>query len=253
MAESTRIFWFSGTGNSLYAAKQLAMEFENAQLVQITNEAPSGIVGGKGEKIGFVFPLYYINIPRAVRAFVEKLEIKPDTYIFIIETMGAIGYGSIATMKNALKAKGHKLSYSRGLRMPANNVLLYNPAEPSKHETMSEKINAKIKSFAADIKTETQSIKSLPFSMKTLYKNIQALDSKFTVGEKCIGCEICEKLCPVRNIKMENDKPKWLHRCEHCVACISWCPTQAIEYGNKTQARRRYRNPKIKVEELIRK
>ena len=237
---STRIYWFSGTGNSLYAAKGLAKELGDAQLVQITNEPPTGIVGGKGKKIGFVFPSYCLNLPRAVRAFVEKLEIRPDTYIFTIVTMGAIGHGSIAAMNNALKAKSHRLNYGRGLRMPSNYVLLYNPAEPSNADKMKEKTDARIRAFAADIKAETQSVKSLPFIMQSMYKNIPSLDAKFTAENKCTGCALCEKICPVKNIKMENGKPKWLHHCEHCVACISWCSANAIEYGNKTQSRRRY-------------
>ena len=252
MGENSRIYWFSGTGNSLYAAKGLAAELGNTQLVQITDASPSGIVGGKGEKIGVVFPSYCLNLPRVVRTFVEKLEIKPDTYIFAIVTMGGPGHGSIAAMKKALKAKGHSLDYGRGLRMPSNYVMLYNPAEPSKADKMKGKVDTQIRTFATDITAGKQSVKSIPFSMQTLYKNTASLDTKFTAGNNCTGCALCEKICPVKNIGMENGKPKWLHRCEHCVACISWCPAKAIEYGNKTQSRRRYRNPHIDVNELLR-
>ena len=252
MSENSRIYWFSGTGNSLYAAKGLTKELGGAQLEQITDKPPSGIVGGKGEKIGFVFPSYCLNLPRAVRAFVEQLEIKPDTYIFTVVTMGGPGHGSIASLNKALKAKGHRLNYGRGLRMPSNYVMLYNPAESSKADKMKAKVDARICTLAADIKSEMQSVKSLPFIMQTLYKNIPSLDVKFSAGDSCTGCAMCKKLCPVKNIEMKDSKPKWLHHCEHCVACISWCPTRAIEYGNKTQSRRRYQNPHIKAEELFR-
>ena len=93
--KNSRIHWFSGTGNSLYAAKQLSVELGGIPLTQITDAAPTAAVGGIGMKIGFVFPSYYGNLPRAVRNFVEKLDIKPDTYIFAIVTMGAVGQGSI--------------------------------------------------------------------------------------------------------------------------------------------------------------
>jgi len=251
MDSTTRIYWFSGTGNSLYAAKRLADELGHTQLVQITNEPPSDIAGGKGKTIGFVFPSYCCNLPRAVRAFVEKLEIRPDTYIFTIVTMGGPGHGSIAALNKLLKAKGQPLHYGRGLRMPANYVLLYNPADPEKGHEMLEKTNARLHAFAADIMAGTQSVKSHPFIMQTLYKNIETLDARFTAGDTCTGCGLCERICPVKNIQIEKDKPKWLHRCEHCVACISWCPEKAIEYGNKTQLRRRYCNPHIRPEELI--
>ena len=76
MDYSSCVFWFSGTGNSLYAAKRLSSGLGDMPIVQITDEQPSEAVGGEGARIGFVFPSYYLNLPRAVRAFIEKLEIK---------------------------------------------------------------------------------------------------------------------------------------------------------------------------------
>ena len=92
----TKIFWFSGTGNSLWAAQKLGTELGNTSLCPIRTGVPHAAVGGPGEKIGFVFPSYYGNLPRLVRTFTEKLEIKPGTYFFVIVTMGGLGQGSIA-------------------------------------------------------------------------------------------------------------------------------------------------------------
>ncbi len=36
-------------------------------------------------------------------------------------------------------------------------------------------------------------------------------------------------------------KPVWGDNCTHCMACISICPVSAIEYGNKTRNKRKYR------------
>jgi len=252
MNDNSCIYWFSGTGNSLYAAKCLSVELGNIPLVQMTGEAPSGLVGGKDAKIGFVFPSYYCNLPRAVHAFVEKLEVRPDTYIFAIATMGGPGQGSIAAMKKNLKSKGLELSYGRGIPMPANNVLIYNPAEQGKSKKMLDKAHKRLCVFASDIKAGKQMIKSHPFILRNHYKNIETLDAEFKASASCISCGLCERICPVKNIKMENGKPKWLHRCELCVACISWCPSKAIEYGEKTKPRRRYCNQHVTVDELTR-
>jgi ferredoxin len=252
MINETIIYWFSGTGNSLYAAKHLADELGDTSLVQITEEPPIGKVGGKGEKIGFVFPSYYLHVPRAVKAFVDKLEIKQGTYIFSIVTMGAIGHGSIVALDRILKNKALRLNYGKGLKMPDNYILLYNPHASNESGKLLDKCDKSVKRFAADIKAEKQSVTRLPITLKTMYKNVESLDTKFTVKDNCNSCGICEKKCPVSNIKFENDKPVWLHHCEHCVACISWCPVHAIEYGDKTQKRNRYCNPRIKVNELMR-
>jgi Pyruvate/2-oxoacid:ferredoxin oxidoreductase delta subunit len=252
MDNTSTIFWFSGTGNSLYAAKRLSAELDDTQLIQITDAVPTAAVGGKGAKVGFVFPSYYWNLPRAVRKFVERLEIKPDTYVFTIVTMGGIGHGSISALNKVLKAKGLRLHYGKGVKMPDNYILLYNPTDPNTCEAMLDKNNKQLCEIAAEINSETQSVKGIPVSFNSLYKNIERLDDKFTVNDSCTNCRLCKKICPVGNIAIENNKPKWLHRCEHCVACISWCSAKAINYGNKTQARNRYCNPRVKTDELTR-
>ena len=247
------VFWFSGTGNSLHAAKLLSGELGNLPLVQITGAAPAGAIGGNGAKIGFVFPSYYGNLPRAVRALVEKLEIRPDTYIFAVVTMGAVGQGSVAALDKALKDKGLRLNFGRGVRMPANYVISYNPAGPAKSGKTLEKADERLRSVAAEIAAGAQSVKTIPVTAKNLYKDISALDTAFTVSDSCTNCGLCERICPVENIILTDGKPEWQHHCEHCVACISWCPAKAIEYGEKTISRRRYRNPQIRADELTRK
>lgn len=247
------IYWFSGTGNSLYAARRLASELGGIPLVQMTGDPPTDAIGGDGARIGFVFPSYYGNLPRAVRAFVERLEIRPGTFIFTVVTMGAVGQGSVAALDKALKAKGLRLSYGRGIHMPANYVVNYDPADPDKSEKSLSNADKRLSSFAAEITAGTLSVKTLPITAKSLYNDIEKLDAGFTASDKCTGCRLCERICPVKNIQLENGKPEWLHRCERCVACISWCPVKAIDYGEHTQSRRRYCNPHVKAEDLTRR
>jgi len=252
MNNQSAIFWFSGTGNSLYAAKQLSAALADLPLFRITDETPSDAVGGTGTKVGFVFPSYYGNIPRAVRSFVEKLEIRPGTYIFAVITMGGVGQGSVGMIKKVLKSKGLRLNYGRGIHMPANYIIMYDPADPGKSSKVLDKADVQLSRIAAEIAAMAQSVKAFPLTTGNLYRDVEKLDSGFVVSDECTGCGSCERTCPVGNIKMENDKPMWLNHCERCVACISWCPAKAINYGDTTQARRRYRNSRIKAEELRR-
>ena len=61
MSGTSRIYWFSGTGNSLYASMRLSAEMGGYPLIQITDDASSDAAGGTGMKFGSVFPSYYVN------------------------------------------------------------------------------------------------------------------------------------------------------------------------------------------------
>jgi len=249
MARETFIFWFSGTGNSLYAAKRLAEKIGGARLIKITNEAPDVTVGADAA-VGFVFPSYYGNVPRAVRAFVEKINISAGAYIFAVVTMGGVGQGSVGAIAKLFAAKSLSLCYGVGLPMPANYVIMYDPADPEKSAKKKLKADERINEIAADISAGKKLIKKLPITADSLYKNVETLDAGFAASEACTGCGLCESVCPVKNIKMESGRPTWFRRCERCVACISWCPAKAINYGKKTKARRRYRNPGVSADEF---
>ncbi|MDR0455158.1 MAG: EFR1 family ferrodoxin [Treponema sp.] len=251
MKISTTIYWFSGTGNSLYVAKRLTAGLGGASIVSMASGVPVEAVGGDGEKLGFVFPSYYCNLPRIVRAFAENLKIRDRTYLFAIVTMGGLGQGSIAELESLLKKKNLELSYGRGIHTPANYIIRYNPADKAKMEGKLNKVNEKIKFISSQINFGVRSVKKIRLSTNYLYKNIENLDSQFYAENTCASCGQCAKLCPAANIKIDNGKPLWLHHCEHCVACISWCPKEAIQYGGQTKTRRRYRNPKISANEMI--
>jgi Fe-S-cluster-containing hydrogenase component 2 len=45
-------------------------------------------------------------------------------------------------------------------------------------------------------------------------------------------------------------KPVWKHHCELCCACIHFCPAEAIQYGQKTKKRGRYKNPSVTIADM---
>jgi ferredoxin len=241
------IFNFSGTGNSLYAAKKLAENLGDAEVYSMVKPYSQEQIGGQNERIGFVFPSYYSNLPRIVRRFIDGLSIQPETYIFAIVTMGGFGTGSVASLEKALSEKGIQLRYGRGLLMPANYIVNYNPMFLGR----SDKADRKIKRIAEDIKALKTEIKKVNFTADNLYKNIELLDKQFFAESQCTGCGQCEKICPVENIRIVAGKPEWQHHCEHCMACIHWCPEKAIQYAEKTKKRRRYHNPHVTLEDMI--
>lgn len=62
----------------------------------------------------------------------------------------------------------------------------------------------------------------------------------FRTDAACVGCGQCVKNCPLNNIALKDRKPVWGKQCTHCMACICYCPTEAIEYGKKSVGKPRY-------------
>ena len=68
-------------------------------------------------------------------------------------------------------------------------------------------------------------------------------DKAFRATDACISCGKCVEGCPLRNIRLEDGKPQWGGNCTHCMACINYCPMDAIEYGMASRKRHHYTCP----------
>ena len=83
---SVSSFYFTGTGNSLYIARQLAGE--NAELLSIPQMVKRGKYEFEADEIGIVYPIYGHMPPYMVRQFIQKAKLKAE-YKFAVLTYGA--------------------------------------------------------------------------------------------------------------------------------------------------------------------
>ena len=68
----------------------------------------------------------------------------------------------------------------------------------------------------------------------------------YVISDDCISCGKCANVCPLHNIQLSNGKPVWGNQCTHCMACISRCPKEAIEYGKHSKGLPRYTCENVK-------
>jgi ferredoxin len=253
------IYYFSATGNSLSIARQIAKGLENCTIKSMAVGATDEPVGGPDNPIGFVFPVFYIGLPRLVKHFAQNLNIIRGTYCFAFINFGGNGADTLGMLDDILKEKGVCLSYAAGVKMPGNYIVKYQAFAKDVVQKLIENAMKKADEAAEavaggkvwPIKRKARLLSKIA-NCSYLYKGISEWDKKFEVSGKCSGCGLCARVCPVNNIKIEDRNPIWQYRCERCLACIQWCPHEAIEYGRKTIGRRRYHNPNIKVEDIIR-
>ncbi|MBU3174935.1 EFR1 family ferrodoxin [Clostridium estertheticum] len=257
----TTIFYFTGTGNCLAVAKELANGLEDTEIVQICRnniKITSQKIYGN---IGIVFPVYFRGLPLMVKELIKNIKIDKNSYVFSIATYGGSSGSPISILENILSKKGIKLSAAYKLLMPANHQTIHDPNPKEEQNELIRIQKENIVQIANDIKNnKIIKVKEQGKLFTTFINNyiitpnkINSLDKNFWTDEKCNSCGTCSKLCPANNIKMEAGNPKWQHQCESCLACLQWCPKQSIQYKKSTLKRDRYHHPEIKVHELFQK
>ena len=256
----TIIYYFTGTGNSLAAAKTICARLGDCELVSIPTLAgsPAEIVP-VADRVGIVCPVYDLGLPSIVAAFAERLNLTGTGYCFAVLTMGGMGGSALHQLDGILqKHKSRQLDAAFTVRMPGNFVPLYEPPQGKKLKDILAQSQERIDGIAGMIdkglivRPGMSPFSSLlkRFMYAGFIEQVHSADKKFIADEKCTSCGTCALVCPVKNIVMENEKPSWKHHCELCFACMHFCPVAAIQWGPKTAKRGRYKNPSVTIADM---
>ena len=254
----TILYWFSGTGNSLIAAKELAARLGPEVQLEPLARAVRGEIRA-AERVGVVFPVYAFGPPRIVAEFLRAIPVSADTYLFAVATNGGMPGRTFHLIGQILARRGLTLAAGWSLAMPGNCITL-GPAQSAERQrklfdSAAEKIARIAQAVSRRQRGPYEDFRSplcwlLGLVWRLGMAHFQKADRKFHATDACNRCGLCEKICPVENIRLVDGRPRWLHRCEQCMACIQWCPVEAIQHGRKTVARKRYRHPNVTAEEL---
>jgi ferredoxin/flavodoxin len=258
------IFYFTGTGNSLKVAKDIAEKTKTFDwnIVSIAKHISAQPLVPKGI-VGFVFPVYYCGIPQIVRDFLEKVDVTNASYIFVVAAYGSTGGngGCLHQAKSILSRKNRRLNAGFYIKT-VDNFILWTWDIPSVEKqayihNMTDNAAGKIAEYISN-KTEyfdksfMEYIGPVVFGYTHFIKHVNSSGKLFFTGSPCNSCGTCVKVCPTKNIQLHNGKPEWqTGYCQRCLACLHLCPQKAIEFGKNTRKRHRYKNPFIKLEELI--
>ena len=259
---SISIYYFTGTGNSLKISKELASRFDDAQLIPMTAAIRAGAISDS-DTIALVFPVYMFGLPRIVGYFIKKLSDQmKNKYIVALAVNGGTVAGTLLSLERKLKAKGLRLSAGFSIKTPSNFIVEFT-VEEDEIVRIFEESGKKVDEIASVIQsrampviekgTRKECIVRTGILNKFLAPLIPVMDTTFKTTGSCTGCGICTKVCPVDNLTLKDGAPKWHHRCQQCFACINHCPCNAIEYLKLSVGKKRYRNPYIKLEELMKK
>jgi ferredoxin len=244
----TTLYVFSATGNSLTTAKILAEKI-NAGLISVASARNLTEINEESDTVGFVFPVYYGNMPYPVRELITKMNLRSDAYIFTVATYRGHAGDVAKRMDLLLKSRGQKLSLALGLPMPGNSFVNKPETDDTylraQRETI-EKLLPVLQAREVNAYSSDGVIKETPVDTPNNFRGILAEDT-------CIGCGRCVSVCPMDNIILENGKALIGNNCATCLACFHWCPVEAIYMSKQENIARRskYHHPDVTFEDIV--
>lgn len=282
MVMVTDIYYFSGTGNSLYVAKELQARIPDSNLISIVSVL-NGSNKNNGDKktvaatIGFVFPSHGLTIPIPVKKFLKSLDLISSEYVFAIATRGGTVFRGFMAIDKILNKRGKKLDATFIINMGMNDPKL---------KSFTVLTNKEIKVIEIKVQKKLEVIQNIITNQETFHDNTSGVTFSrfnsinyilerlipftlhhmatkvkkyFYTDTKCNGCGTCEKVCLSQKITIVNDRPVWQKEigCYFCYTCLNYCPTQAIQIYSKfymksfTEEKGRYPHPYAIVKDMV--
>ena len=232
--------YFSGTGNSKYAAELFCKEYENESPTYSIEDAEAITAITESDFIVFAYPVQFSTVPKILRDYItEHNELWMNKKVFIIATMGLFSGDGSGMLGRLLKKCGAEVIGGLHLKMPdsiADEKALKRSLE--KNRELVKQAEQKIKESVKDMKAGKPTQEGIGvlyrlagyFGQRAYFGHkTGSYSSKLKIDNyKCIGCGLCEKLCPMKNITIMDKKAVASDRCTMCYRCINKCPKQAL-------------------------
>lgn len=247
------LFYFTGTGNSLYIAKQIDKEpISIPQVIKQDN------LEFTDDTIGIVAPIYGHEVPNMVKEFLKKAVFHTD-YFYMILTYGNRHGGAAELAKKLCDEYGISVNYINVIVMVDNWLPGFDMNEQKKIDKKVEEHMVPILEDIAERKNQISTVTDedrkahQQFLERMSHMPADAWQHLLRITEKCVGCGICEKVCPSSSIRVVDGKAVHIPgNCQTCLACAHACPQKAIRLTvPEVNPDARYRNEHISLQEII--
>lgn len=252
------IFYFSGTGNSRWVARQLGRRLGEGltDITEAVGKQSFVYRPENGERILFVFPVHAWGLPLPVRSFIKKL--KPSGIsgypAYLVCTCGDDCGRTDRMARRLLRKNGWDLQAAFSVQMP-NNYILLPGFDVDPHSLAVSKLEGAVRRveeigsmIAGERPLRPMYTAGRWAGAKTgvvypLFRWWASRKPAFYATGSCISCGLCARVCPTGTIAFDGGTPDWGRHCVQCLACIHRCPVRAIEYGTITSKKGRYCHP----------
>jgi ferredoxin len=249
------IFYFTGTGNSLYTAKSLSDE-----ICSIPQEMKKKELHYEADSIGIVCPIYGHEMPQMVKDFIHQAQLSTP-YLFVILTYGNRHANAVELALKVFRENGYEPAYAATLLTVDNFLPAFDMDEQKSIDKKEEEQLARIRQDLRQKKHWIEPVSAMDRQAHQSYlSQVHGKDASiwadFTFSDACIGCGICTHVCPAGCIHLEEGRAvRTGQNCQACFACIQACPLKAIEMNEvcgftEKNPDARYRNPHVTLSQL---
>ena len=247
------VFYFTGTGNSLYLAKRI--EENPISIPQVIGQVSLEYTA---DTIGIVAPVYGHEVPAMVREFLKRAVFHTD-YFYLILTYGNRHGGAAELAKKLCDECGIAVSYINVILMVDNWLPAFDMDEQRR---VDKKVEEHLEEILSDLAARRKMISAVTDADRAAHQEFLARMSRLPadawqhllrVTDACTGCGICEKVCPSSSIHVADGRA--VHtpgNCQTCLACVHACPSKAIGLTvPEKNPNARYRNEHVTLRELM--
>ena len=247
------IFCYSGTGNCLDLAKNIARYLGDTDIIMMRS-APVKTDVTDARRVGFVFPCHAGGAPVGMLESVKQVRLSPDCYTFGVSQSASYTGIGLAELDKIVpldywKTVTHQCSciwlFPHTLMLPRMSAEKAQERSERLAQLIGAEVRAGTRTGKRPVKNPLNAVENKAWPM-IVKKKAEA----FRVSDKCIGCGQCVRLCPQGNVRLENGRAVIGTDCVQCLGCLQYCPTAAISLGSITDRREHYHNPNISAEEL---
>jgi ferredoxin len=262
------IYYFSGTGNSLYAAREIQKAFPDSKLVAVNVLAKKETIITNSDVVGFIFPIYGFGLPAIMENFFRRIDLRTATYLFAVATRGGSPSTAPKDIQKIMARKGKILNSFFYLGMPNNSFFVHEFNTQERIKEKFEQARIELSEIAETVKTRKDNrtvnqkinlFNGLLFRMLRLIMNVSGFfgsGNAFYVDEQCTQCGTCESVCLSKRITVKNAAPHFSKdtNCRLCLACVNYCPVGAIHNRrlrvSKINPGGQYHHPEITAKDI---